>query len=198
MIAIETAGDFLSVGGIGKKVTCELPDGELVEWEVIIESLNDPVSPDPLPCIAILLKAITVGVASGIKPWKGHAFAVVRAGEESVNEFFPGIGAGVIDEGFDFGGGGGESDEVDGKAFDECSAVSFGGGLEVIFFKFCEDEVINGILGPCGVFDGGETGAFRRSEGPVCLPWCSGGNPVMEDLFLLGRELSAGIRGWHE
>ena len=126
VIAVEAAGDFLFVGGIGEEVTGELPDGELVEGEVIIQSFDDPVAPDPLPGISILLEAVAVGVASGIEPWECHAFAVVGAGEEAVDEFFPCVGAVVIDEVVDFGGCGRESDEVDGEAFDEGLAVGFG------------------------------------------------------------------------
>jgi hypothetical protein len=72
----------------------------------------------------------------------------VGAGEKSVNQFFPGIGGGVIDEGLNFGGRWGESDEIDGEAADKRSAIRFGAGLESVSFEFCENELVNGIAWP--------------------------------------------------
>jgi hypothetical protein len=72
----------------------------------------------------------------------------VGPGEKSVNQFFPGIGGGVIDEGLNFGGRWGESDEIDGEAADKRSAIRFGAGLESVSFEFCENELVNGIAWP--------------------------------------------------
>ena len=63
--------------------------------------------------------AVGVGVAGGVEPDEGHAFAEVRAGEQAVDELFVGVGRSSIgDEGFDFGGRGRQAGEVERQAAD--------------------------------------------------------------------------------
>ena len=81
MVAIEPAGYFLLRAGIWEKISCELPNGKLIKRHVIIESLNDPVSPNPLVGFSIKLKAIAVCIASGVQPFQSHSLAVMRTGQ---------------------------------------------------------------------------------------------------------------------
>ena len=59
---------------------------------------------------------------------RASAFAVVGRGEEAIDEAVVGIGARVVEEGGEFGGGGGKAGEVEGEAADEGWFVGFGGG----------------------------------------------------------------------
>lgn len=79
------------MGGVGEEVAGELFDGELVERHVGVEGVDDPIAPDPLEGIAVLLEAVAIGVACGVEPRESHEFAVVRGLEESVDDFFVGV-----------------------------------------------------------------------------------------------------------
>ena len=68
MVAIESAGDLLIDGRIGQQVAGKLPEGELVEGEVFIQGPYHPIAPEPLPCIAVLLESIAIGIAGSIEP----------------------------------------------------------------------------------------------------------------------------------
>jgi hypothetical protein len=121
-----------------------------------------------------------------VHPEARLALAVVRAGEEAVDESVVGIGGGVGEEGGDFIGGGGQSDQVEGEAPDEGVAVGFGGGVERLLGELFEDEAIDGGTGPVGEIGSGDwlgDGGFGQGfQGPpiggfrgglAC--WCGGG-----------------------
>ena len=66
---------------------------------VIIERLDNPVSPSPdmgLALTNLRTIAIPVAVAPDIHPVAPPAFAVMRAGKQFIDDFFPGIGRTVI------------------------------------------------------------------------------------------------------
>ena len=88
VIAVEAAGDLLLVGRVRQQVAGQLLDRELVERHVGVEGFHHPVAPDPLPGVAILLKAVGVGVARGIEPGERHPLAVVRARQQPVDQQF--------------------------------------------------------------------------------------------------------------
>lgn len=91
MIAEKAGGEDLLLGGIGKEITCDLPDGEVVVGDVSINGIDDPVAPRPHGAFAVALKAIGVGVACGIEPGPGETFSEGRVGEEGVDELAPGV-----------------------------------------------------------------------------------------------------------
>ena len=86
VIAVEPAGDLVLGRGPGQEVAGQEPDGELIERHVVVQGLDQPVAPDPLPGVAVLLEAVAVGVAGGIEPGQGHPLAVMRAREQAVDE----------------------------------------------------------------------------------------------------------------
>ena len=70
------------VGGIWKKVARDLPDREIVVGEVSIDGIDDPVTPRPHRAFVVTLETIRVGVAGGIEPRPGKAFAEGGVSEE--------------------------------------------------------------------------------------------------------------------
>ena len=113
MVSEESGGELLLVGGIGKEVACNLPDREIIEREIAIDCIGDPVAPGPHRAFVVSLIAIGVGVAGGIEPGPGHALSKGRIGEEAIDQVFPGLGRLVGEEGFKFFGGGWETTEVE-------------------------------------------------------------------------------------
>ena len=98
-VAVEGGGDELGFGGVGKEVAGELLDGEAVEREVVVEGLDDPIAVGPHVAATIDRVAVGVGIAGLVEPVPPPALAVVRAGEEAIDEARPGVGALVVDEG---------------------------------------------------------------------------------------------------
>ena len=101
MIAVESAGDLVLDRGIGQEVAGQQADGELIEGHVVVQGLDQPVAPDPLPGVAVLLEAVAVGITGGVEPGQGHPLAVMRAGEQAVHELLVGLRVGVGHEGVD-------------------------------------------------------------------------------------------------
>jgi hypothetical protein len=65
-------------------------------------------------------------------------------GEEVVNKVFVGVRRGVVDEGIDLGGGGGEAEEVEVKAADEDFFWRVGRKAQVVLLEFLEEEGVDG------------------------------------------------------
>ena len=109
----------------------------------------------------------------------GPAFAVVRAGEEMVDDFGEGVGGLIFFKGLDCGEGGREAGEIEVGAADE---IAFGGrlvGREFFGIELGGDEVVEGRGGPLRVlhrwesrFGDGQVGpefALLRGDGVVAL-----------------------------
>ena len=130
---------------IGQQVAGELLDGELVEGHVAIEGVDHPVAPAPHVTLAVGLVAVGVGVAGGVEPADGHAFAVAGRGEQAVDDFLVGVGRGVGEEGVDLGGGGRQTGEIERDAADEGGAAGFGGGREAFAFQTFLYEIVDRV-----------------------------------------------------
>ncbi len=76
VIAIETRGQTLLRSRIRKQIARQLVDGELVERDVSVVSVDDPVSPHPLFPFCVVLIAVGIGITCQIKPVSSHMFAV--------------------------------------------------------------------------------------------------------------------------
>jgi hypothetical protein len=83
VVPVEAGGDFLLERGVGQEIAGELLDGELVEGFVLVEGADHPVAPRVQLAVAVHLVAVGVGVARGIEPVGGHAFAVMRRRKQS-------------------------------------------------------------------------------------------------------------------
>ena len=154
----------------------ELLDDELVVRLVLVHRVDHVVAIGPGVGVAVVaeeavalvdLEAARVGVAGGVEPVTGPAFAVVRRGEEEVDlldvDGFEVAGratgaggervgeAGVIaglDECVDLFGGGREADQIVVDATQEGFGTRGRIGLEALLFELGEDERVDGILDP--------------------------------------------------
>ena len=194
--AVEAGGDFLIEGGVGEEVAGELPGGELVKGEVVIEGADDPVAVGPHAAFVVEVEAVGIGVAGGVEPVAAHVFAVALGFEEAGDEFFVGVGGGVGEEGVDFLEGGREAGEVEGDAADEGFFGSFGGGGEIVFGEFGLDEVVYWISDfGFWISDLGRLQFDWRFEAPVFLVFGAFVDPAFEGFDLRGGEFFVGF-GW--
>ena len=98
MIAIKASCKALLNSWIGKEIASKLPSGELFEGEIIIESGSCPITPRPHGSFVIALIPIAICITRGIKPIPDHAFAIMRAGKQTIHQLCIGVGRFVINK----------------------------------------------------------------------------------------------------
>ena len=141
--AIEPAGDALFAGGIGLEVAGELPGGEDVEGQVVVEGLHDPVAVGPHAALVVEVQAVRVGVAGGVEPAAGHVFAIARRSQEAFDDLVVGLRGVVCEEGVDLGRCRRQAGQVERHAAEKAGFVGFGGGLKALGRKFGVQESVN-------------------------------------------------------
>ena len=193
VVALEAGRDQLTIVGVRHEVAGDLFRDEAVVGFVVVEGLDDPVAPEPEVTASVDGEAVGVGVAGGIQPIEGHAFAEVGTGQQAVDESAVGVWFLVMNEGFDFGGGRGQAGQVQRHATDEGVTVGFGRRSQAGFGQLSGDPVIDGR---CFVVSR-QRGSLRGDEGPVLFILRTLLDPGL-DLRLVGRrELQMGFRRRH-
>ena len=144
------------------------------------------------------LVAVSVGIAGGVEPVDGHAFAVARRGQQAVHRLLVGVRGGVREEGIEFGEGGRQTGEVEADAPQQAGAAGFRRRREAFAFQAREDEAVDGIAYPTPVPDGGFRRTHRWRETPVALPFRALFDPgAKRGHFLFGEWLPVGIGRRH-
>ena len=169
--------------GVRQQVARDLFEGEAVEGFVLVETADDVVAVGPDIARGIAMVADGVGVADHIQPADGHALAVVRRGQQAVDELRVGVRRLILDEGFDFLRGRRQAEQVGMEATRERPTVGFVGRREALRFEARFDERVDGL-------DRGRHGRFdRRLIGPMVLILRSFGDPTLEELLLFRSQL---------
>ena len=125
MIPVEPGGNFLILSRIRKKIARKLPDGELIKRQIIIERPYHPITPHPLPSIAILLKTVTVCITGSIKPTQGHTLAIMFTCKQTIHEGFISLLTFICYEVINFFGSRGQASKIDRKPFDKSDFIRF-------------------------------------------------------------------------
>ena len=170
--AVVGTRDELRVGAVGKQITGDLLDGELVEAFVLLERADHPVAPRPDGHGVVAVVADGVGVAHLVQPPDGEALGVSGGGEDGLD----GRG-GLLRRGRQAG-------EVEGKAAHQSGGAGGRRGLDVFCGEAGVDEGIYRMRGA-----GRDRRTHRRDVGPVRLVFRTLGNPAAEDFLLLRSEL---------
>ena len=117
---------FCSSVASGQQVAGQLLDRELVERQVAVEGVDDPVAVLPDRARGVDAVAVGVGVAGQVEPVPAPALAVVRRGEQPVDQPLVGVGPGVGEEGLDLGGRRRQAEQVEAEPADQRRAVGLG------------------------------------------------------------------------
>ena len=133
-----------------------------------------------------------VGKAHHIKPANGHALAVVRAFEHTLDELLIGIRRGIIDEGGDFFRLRRQAQQIGVKAANQRAAIRFLRRLQTKLSDALIHQSIHRIL------PGGNRGLLRLIIRPVLLILRALGDPALENFFLLIGELFVRIGRRHQ
>ena len=181
----------------GQQVAGDLLDDELVVGQVAVERVDDPVAIEPDAARLVLLEAVGVGVAGGVEPVPAPALAVVRRGEQPLDQLLVGVrrcrrrGTRRPPRASAAG--------RSGRGYSRRSSVTLsasGDGVSPSFSSRARTKRVDRRLRPGGVRHRRQRRADRRLEGPVILaPLEDGGG----NLLGLGRvrRLGAGV-GVHE
>ena len=96
-----------------------------------------------------------VGVASDIEPVPGPSLAVVRRGEQPIDDFLECSGRIVGDEIIQLLGSGRQADQVERRPANEGLLIGLRGRLKACGFKLREDEVIDRVCIQAAFFTAG-------------------------------------------
>ena len=117
-VAMETSGNLLPDGRLRKQIAGELPDGKLVERQVLIERADYPVAVLPNRTRRVDGIAVRVRVTGRVQPPSAPAFAVMGRGQQLVHQPLVSVGPLVLQKRRDFGDGWRKTDEIEGQAPD--------------------------------------------------------------------------------
>ena len=199
--AVKGGGEFLVESGAGDEVAGELVDDELVVGKVVVEGLDEPVAVFPDVAVGVVAQAFGIGVTREIHPDGGPAFAEARGGEQALGlggncggEIL--FGGGL--EGVEFREGGREADEIEGSAAQPLGGLGGGGGREVFRLELGEDEAVDVVRRPCGVFYRRSWMIFGCGERPMLAPFRALGDPFPQGLHIGFAEARAVVGLRHE
>ena len=110
----------------GQEIASELFAQEDVVGQIAIEGVDDVVAiAERIRVRVVLVTAVGITVAGNVEPVSPPAFAVMRGGEEFVDDVFEGIRIRIRDEGFHLCWCRWQTDEIEIGAADERAAIRF-------------------------------------------------------------------------
>ena len=125
-VTVKTGGNVLIGGRAGEEVAGNLLDRELIEGHIIVECLDDPVPPTPsVRPRTVRLVAVTVGVASHVKPVAAPSLTIVRRLEKTVHYVFVRIVRSIFEKRLDFIQGWWQTDQVNVNAAEQGDSICF-------------------------------------------------------------------------
>ena len=116
----------------------------------------------------VMFESVAFGVAHEIQPVTGPAFAVVRRGEQTVDEPFVSLWRTILNENVDVLRRGRQADEIERHAADELLFRGGSCGLEMFGLQVGEDELVDRIGGPGFLAGGRGIDVGDRLERPMC------------------------------
>ena len=198
MISIEPAGDLVVGRGVGEQVAGKEPGREPIERHVVVQGLDQPVTPDPLPCVAILLESVTVGVPRGVQPGERHPLSVTRACHQTIHEVFISIRISISDKCVDFLASWRKSRQVDREPLDKGGSAGFGRRRHPFLFELREHKAVDRVTRPLAIVQGGFNRPDGRDESPMGGVVGPSFDPAFQLLLLFGRQPPVRFRGRHQ
>ena len=170
MIAVEAGGDALIERGIGQQIAGQLLDGEAVERQIAVEGVDHPIAPAPHVARPVGLVAVGVAVARRFHPAEGHALAIARRRQQTIDHLAVGVGRSILKKRVDLRGRGRKAGQVQAHAAQQRRLVGLGGGVKSLAFEPGENEAVDGIAHPLLVANRGIWRPPGRDERPEGLP----------------------------
>src|SRR5262249_23773556 len=105
-------------------------------------------------------------VAHQVEPVSAPALAVLRRGEQALDQFLVGVGCGIADERLDLCRSWWQANQVEAGATDQGAAFRRGGRRELAVLHLSEQEGVDGSLHPRAIADRWRRDGSRRLERP--------------------------------
>ncbi len=168
-------------------VARKLLEHEAVVGHVLVERLDDPVAVLPGAVLdAVALEAVGLGVAHEIEPVPPPLLAVVRAGQQAIEQRRPrgvGIGLPCGDERVDLLGRRRKTGQVEARPSKQGVRIGLGRRRQPDLLELREDEVIDLVAAPLGVQHARRRRLHEVAEGPTLLERL--GDPRLEERLLV-------------
>ncbi len=136
MQSIEGGRQTLSFGGLRQQIPRQLPGQKLIERQVLIEGLNDPVAIRPDGSKAVHLIAMGIGVPGNIQPLDRHPLTIAWRIEQSIDQSFIGLRSVIREERINLGQGRREAGEIKRQPSYQCGPGGRRGWLQSLLFQF--------------------------------------------------------------
>ena len=176
--AQKSGGDEAVVGSAVHLVAGDLLDQEAVVRLVVVERLDHVVAVTPgIGAMGVVLEARRVRVARDVEPEPSVAFAVVRRGEQAVDEAFPRIRRSIRDERIDLRRCRRQAKQIEIGASNQRVAVGFRRRLHRMRTTRRLEEAIDGVREPAAHVGKGRL--HRQLERPV-VPLLRRNDPVLQ------------------
>ena len=120
----------------------------------------------------VRFEAVALGVARQVQPVPRPALAVVRRGEQPVDDLLEGVRGLVGEERLDLFRRGRQAGQVERGAADQRDLVSRGSGLDILFFKLLKDKCVDWIPNPGRVLNSRYKLVGGRAAGPNTAGLC--------------------------
>ena len=196
----ESGGDLLVERGVWQQITGELFDREAIERHVGVERLHDPVAVGPHLPLVVEVETVGVGIAGDVEPVAGHLLAMMGALQQTIDHFLIRIGRRVGDEGIDLRWRRRKPRQRKRQSPDERRPVGLSVDRQALRHKPRLQKTVDRIVGQVSHVRPDPIGKLRprkQRERPVLLVGGSGGDPSLEQVFLLGRERLLRVRRRH-
>ena len=195
---VVAGGDELPPRRAGQLVAGELLARELVERQVVVEGVDDVLAVERLGLFVVGVVAHRVGVAHEVEPVNRHALAVMRTGQQAIDQFANGARRRVGNERPHLFPSRRQPGEVERQAADQRTAVGLPRRLVALCPQRRQHEPVDVVEDERVVFDAGRHGAGDRLVGPVKVVLRALGDPALKQRFLGGIEFLARVGRRHE
>ena len=144
-VAVKSGGDFLIEGCVRQKVSGQLVDDELVERQIAVHGLNDPIAvkPDLTGCIHAI--PVRIGITGDVKPPARPAFAVTGRTQQSLDHPLIGVRTVVPEKRVHLGNRGRQAGQIKRNAANQCVTVGFWRLFNPFLVKPGDDERVDRV-----------------------------------------------------
>jgi len=166
-VAVKAGSDLLVQRGARQQIPGKLFHHELVERQVAVEGMDDPVAVFPDGARRIDAITIGVGITRQVKPVPAPALAIVRRRQQAVDQPLVGVRPVIGDEAIDFLRRRRQAGQIQADPANERDPVRLRRGLDPVFLQPCQDKTVDGRACPGLIANYRQRRPHRCSEGPV-------------------------------
>ncbi len=121
---------------------------EAIVGLVLVEGLDDVIAIAPgMGAAFVAFETMGVRVVRDVQPMARKALAVMRRGQQAIDEAGVGAGGGIVDEGFNRFDRGRQAVQVEGQAANQGPAISGFGHLQALVPQGGIEEGVDGMAG---------------------------------------------------